>query len=215
MTTRMPASNPHALAGNLPTRPMALYKYAMRFRLLFVSALGVMWASSLVAQPEPSAAPPTFAGKGKVTEAINTDTGAVFDIGSGLTMTFPRGLPVGRSRLVTLRRVKSLPGKLIPGFKALGFPVEFNGALNTADSPITVAMASPRNPAQRGMKLILAMEVGTFCDASNRAHPLKAGLCSGFELQDAEYDASRTRMVAQLKSTGGLRMQFGLVPLPK
>jgi len=187
----------------------------MRSRLLLVSALGLTWASSLLAQPVPGSAPPTFTGKGKVTEAINTDTGAIFDIGSGVTMTFPQGLPVGRSRLVTLKRAKSLPGKLIPGFKALGFPLEFNGALSTGDKPITIAMASSRNPAQRGLKLVLAMEVATFCDASNRAHPLKAGLCAGFELQAAEYDASKARMVAELKSTGGLRMQFGLVPLPK
>jgi hypothetical protein len=213
--TPMPGFEAQRPAGNLPPRPAALYQSMMRFRLLLVSILGLIWASSLVAQPVPTAAPPTFAGKGKVTEAINTDTGAIFDIGSGLTMTFPQGLPVGRSRVVTLKRAKSLPAKLIPGFKALGFPVEFSGALNTADKPITISMASPRDPSQRGMKLVLAMEIGTFCDASNRAHALKAGLCSGFDVQDAQYDAASSRVLAQLKSTGGLRMQFGLVPLPK
>ena len=205
----------HERGDALPPRPPALYQYSMGFRLLLVGILGLTWASVLAAQPTPSTAPPTFTGKGKVTEAINTDTGAVFDIGSGITMTFPLGLPVGRSRLVTLKRANSLPSRLIPGFKALGVPIDFNGALSTADQPITLAMASPRNPSQRGMKLVLAMEVGTFCDASNRAHPLKAGLCSGFELQDAQYDAAKSRVVAQLKSTGGLRMQFGLVPIPK
>jgi hypothetical protein len=56
------------------------------------------------------------------------------------------------------------------------------------------------------------MEIGTFCDGENKAHKLKNGLCSGFELHDAEYDAAGKRMLANLASTGGMRMQFGTVP---
>ena len=56
------------------------------------------------------------------------------------------------------------------------------------------------------------MEVGSFCEAKNKALKLKNGLCSGFELHDAEYDFGDHKLVAKLRSTGGLRMQFGLVP---
>jgi hypothetical protein len=155
---------------------------------------------------------PTFTGRGKVTDAINTDTGAVFDIGGGIVMAFPKGLPVGRSRIVTLEKAKPLPTKLIPGFKPLGTAVEFSGALSTAEKPIEFAAAVKADPSQHGMKLVLAMEVGTFCEPANKAYPLKGGLCSGFELQDARYDAAGKRLLARLASTGGLRMQFGLVP---
>jgi hypothetical protein len=164
-------------------------------------------------KPAPGADMPTFTGKGKVTEAINMDTGAVFDIGSGITMTFPKGLPVGRSRLVTLQKAGKLPGKLAhPKFQPLGPALAFTGAFNTKRTPIVLAIASKKDPIKKGMKLVVAMEVGTFCEGPNKAHKLKGGLCSGIELQDAEYDSSGQRMLANLRSTGGLRLQFGLVP---
>lgn len=164
-------------------------------------------------KPPPGAGMPTFTGKGKVTEAINMDTGAVFDIGGGISMTFPKGLPVGRSRLVTLQKAGKLPGKLAhPKFQPLGPTLEFTGAFNTKRAPIVLAIASKKDPIKNGMKLVVAMEVGTFCEGPNKAHKLKGGLCSGIELQDAEYDSSGQRMLANLRSTGGLRLQFGLVP---
>jgi hypothetical protein len=157
---------------------------------------------------------PTFTGKGKVTEAINGDTGAVFDIGGGVTMTFPKGLPVGRSRLVTLQKAKGpLPGKLgNPKFQPIGPALDFTGAFNAGRAPIVLAYESKKDPVKRGMKLVVAMEVGTFCEGPNKAHKLKGGLCSGIEFQDAEYDSAGRRLFANLRSTGGLRMQFGLVP---
>lgn len=156
---------------------------------------------------------PTFTGKGKVTEAINGDTGAVFDIGGGISMTFPKGLPVGRSRLVTLKKGGSVPGKLAhPKFQPLGPGLDFSGAFNTNRAPIVLAVASKKDPIKKGMKLVVAMEVGSFCEGPNKSHKLKGGLCSGIELHDAEYDSAGARMVANLRSTGGLRLQFGLVP---
>jgi hypothetical protein len=138
----------------------------------------------------------------------------VFDIGGGVTMTFPKGLPVGRSRLVTLSKAKgAVPGKLAhPKFQPVGPALEFTGAFNTGRAPIVLALASKKDPVKRGMKLVVAMEVGTFCEGPNKAHKLKGGLCSGIELQDAEYDSAGQRLVANLRSTGGLRLQFGLVP---
>ena len=75
-----------------------------------------------------------------------------------------------------------------------------------------LAIAAKSDPVKAGQKLVLAMEVGSFCEGPNKAYKLKNGLCSGFELHDAEYDSADKRMVANLRSTGGLRMQFGLVP---
>lgn len=179
----------------------------------FAIALALGAAGWLHAQSPEATATPTFTGKGKVTEAVNTDTGAIFDVGSGVTMAFPRGLPVGRSRIVTLQVAKtSLPAKLIAGFKPLGPTLAFNGALGTADKPIVLSWATPRAPAVANRKLVVAMEVGTFCEGANKAFSVPGGLCSGFDLVDARYDTASKRLMAELRSTGGLRMQFGSVP---
>lgn len=163
-------------------------------------------------KPTPTSMP-TFTGKGKVTEAINGKVGAVFDLGAGITMTFPKGLPVGESRLVTLQKGKALPGKLVHAkWKAVGPALDFNGAFTTNRSPIVLAINNPKDPSNAKLKLVLAVEIATFCDDHNKAHKLKGGLCSGFELHEAEYDDAGKRLVAKLSSTGGMRMQFGLVP---
>jgi hypothetical protein len=156
---------------------------------------------------------PTFTGKGKVHQAINGDIGAIFDIGGGITMTFPKGLPVGRSRLVTLQKGRgSLPGKLAgPKWKGLGPVLDFSGTFTTSRQPIVLTVPSKKSPASSGMRLVVAMEVGTFCEGDHKAHKLGGGLCSGFELHDAEHDPAGGRLVAKLRSTGGHRMQFGLV----
>jgi len=157
---------------------------------------------------------PTAKGKGKVTDAINMKLGHLFDIGGGITMLFPKGLPVGESRLVTLKKSKRLPGNLVhKKWKPLGPALEFSGAFNTGRNPIVLSVLPRSNPVRKGMRLVVAMEIGTFCDGPNKSHRLgKTGLCSGFELHDAEYDSGGKRMVARLQSTGGMRMQFGLVP---
>lgn len=195
----------------------------MTWPLLLTALLAVLAAvPSLQAQsksifedekPKGDGSMPTFSGKGKVTEAINSDLGAVFDIGGGITLMFPKGLPVGRSRLVTLQKARGrLPTKLVDGFKPLGPALDFSGAFNTSGKPIVLSVPQRSNPIKRGQKLVVAMEVGTFCEKENKAFKLKNGLCSGFELHDAEYDDGSKRMLAKLRSTGGLRMQFGLVP---
>lgn len=163
-------------------------------------------------KPTPTSMP-TFTGKGKLTEAINGKVGALFDIGSGITMTFPKGLPVGESRLVTLQKGKPLPAKLVHAkWKGVGPVLDFNGAFTTNRQPIVLAVKNPKDPSNAKLKLVVAMEIGTFCDATNKAHKLKGGLCSGFELHEAGYDEDAKQLVAKLASTGGMRMQFGLVP---
>lgn len=156
---------------------------------------------------------PTFSGKGSVTQAIDTDLGAIFDLGSGITMTFPKGLPVGHSRLLTLKKAKKKPSsaQVQKGFVAVGTALELNVPLNAQGTPIVLAMTMKNDPRKRGQKLVLAMEIATLCTDENKANKLKGGLCAGFELLPAEYDASGQRMVAELSSTGGMRMVFGVV----
>ena len=85
-------------------------------------------------KPTPTSMP-TFTGKGKITEAINGKVGAIFDLGAGITITFPKGLPVGESRLVTLQKGKALPGKLVHlivevlHFRILPTPCDTNPAM--------------------------------------------------------------------------------------
>ena len=182
--------------------------------VLAAAAAPALQAQSIMTEDAPKKGPmPTFTGKGKVTEAINGDLGAIFDLGGGVTMMFPKGLPVGRSRLVTLQKAHGrLPTQLIAKFKPVGPALDFSGAFNTSGKPMVLAVPAKTDPARGGQKLVLAMEVGTFCEKANKAFKLKNGLCTGFEQHDAEFDPEGKRLVANLRSTGGLRMQFGTVP---
>lgn len=180
--------------------------------VLLASALA-FGTTSLAQDDEGGGGMPTAKGKGKVTDAINSKLGALFDIGGGVTMLFPRGLPVGESRLVTLKKAKGRPPvNLVSGFKPVGPALDFNGAFNTGRKAMVLSVATKRDPVTAGKRLVLAMEVGTFCEKKNQRYKLKGGLCSGVELHDAYYDAGGKRLVAELQSTGGMRMQFGVVP---
>lgn len=155
---------------------------------------------------------PVFKDARTIEEPLNTDTGAEFQLGKDILMRFPVGLPVGRSRLVTLKRGKSVsPKQVAPGFSPLGPTLDFNGALATADRPIEVAWTTKKDPQKAGKKLVLAMEIGTFCEDHNKKYKLKSGLCSGWEMVEARYDAATDTVRAKLDSTGGLRLQFGMV----
>lgn len=180
-------------------------------RFACVALISAVCGSAALAQ---DAAMPTFTGNGSVNQAINTDTGAVFDLGSGITMVFPKGLPVGRSRLVTLKKAtkKIAPAQVQKGFVPLGTALDFSTPIAAGGSPMEVAVAVKNDPRKAGMKLVLAMEVGTLCNAENKSTKMKNGLCSGWEFVDAEYDGAGRRLVAKLASTGGFRMTFGLLP---
>jgi hypothetical protein len=170
----------------------------------------LLWQTALAED----AAMPTFTGKGSITQAINTDTGALFDLGGGVTMVFPKGLPVGRSRLVTLKKATKAitPSAVQKGFSPLGMPLDFSTPISAGGTPMEVAVAVKTDPRKAGRKLVLAMEIGTLCNETNKHNKLKNGLCSGWEFVEADYDASGHRLVAKLQSTGGLRMVFGLLP---
>jgi hypothetical protein len=176
-----------------------------------LALLSAMLCHSALAQ---DASIPTFTGKGSVTQAINTDTGALFDLGGGVTMMFPKGLPVGRSRLVTLKKAgKAINANAVQkGFAPLGMALDFSTPIAAGGAPMEVAVPVKNDPRKAGRKLVLAMEIGTLCNDTNKSAKLKNGLCSGWEFIDAEYDGTGRRLVAKLQSTGGLRMVFGLLP---
>ena len=183
-----------------------------RIRLGGAALISALFCHAALAQ---DSGIPTFTGNGSVTQAINTDTGAVLDIGAGITMLFPKGIPVGRSRLVTLKKAtkKIAPAQVQKGFSPLGTALDFSTPISAGGGkPIEVAVAVKNDPRKGGMKLVLAMEVGTLCNETNKSAKLKGGLCSGWELVDAEYDGAGRRLVAKVQSTGGMRMTFGLVP---
>lgn len=189
-----------------PVRPAVL---SLRTLCGLGLALSVITTGALAAE----GGVPKFSGKGKVTEAIDGNQGALFDIGRGSTMYFPPGIPVGSSRLVTLSRGKRPPTKAIhPKFKPLGPTLDFNGAFSTSGRPMVVTVKQKRNPKKKGLRLVLAVEVGTFCEAHNKKYKLKSGLCSGWEFHDATFDGREGNLVGKLPSSGGMRLQFGLVP---
>jgi hypothetical protein len=166
-------------------------------------------------QAEPSEGTPTFTGKGKVTEAVDTIKGAIFDIGGGITLSLPKGLPIGHSRLLTLKTTTSrpTPSQIHPKFQRIGATLHFDGALNAARNPIVLALTAKRSPEKSGYKLVLAIEEAGLCDGKNKGSQLGHGLCSTWRTVDARYDSTGEKIVAELTSTGGYRLQFGLIPV--
>jgi len=156
---------------------------------------------------------PRFTGNGAVTQAINGEVGAILDIGGGVTMTFPKGIPVGRSRLVTFKKAAKKPtgAQVQKGFTPLGAPLEFSVPVSAGDTQIVVSTPMKADPRKKSERLVLAMEIGTICTDENKSTKGKNGLCSGWELVDAEYETAAQQLVAKLSSTGGMRMVFGIV----
>lgn len=183
------------------------------FQVLLTVAL-LSGSYGVVAQDKPNSDIPVHTGKGKVTEAVNTKNGAVFDIGGGITITLPRGLPIGQSRVLTLKKTNRppKPAQIHKKFRRHGQTVVFTGALNAPDSPIVLAMKMKKKPEKRGQKLVLAMEETGLCTDENKRYKLGKGLCSVWRIIETEYDLAGKRIIAKLSSTGGLRLQFGWIP---
>jgi hypothetical protein len=181
------------------------------------AAISLAWAPAALADDDASAAMPTYSGKGAVTQAIDGDKGAILDIGTGITMTFPKGIPVGRSRLVTLKRAAKKPSaaQVQSGFTPISTPVDFSTPLSAGSAPIVLAIAQKTDPRKKSERLVLAVEVGTLCNQENKATKGKDGLCSGWEVVEADYETASQRLVAKLQSTGGMRLVFGLLPADK
>ena len=179
-------------------------------RRSLVLALGLWLTATQVSADEEI---PHFTGTGAVTQAINGEIGAVLDIGGGTTMTFPKGVPVGRSRLVTFKKAVKKPtgAQIQKGFTPLGAALEFSTPVSAGDAPIVVSIPMKADPRKKAERLVLAVEVSTICTDANKATKGKNGLCSGWELTNADFAGDTQLLTAKLQSTGGLRMQFGMV----
>jgi hypothetical protein len=66
------------------------------FALTLTLAASQAWAEGEDDAAKKGDEMPRFTGNGTLTQAINGDVGAILDIGGGQTMTFPKGIPVGR-----------------------------------------------------------------------------------------------------------------------
>ncbi len=195
-------------------------RYRYKVRAVLPSFLLLLLPLALAAQDEEkkgagSGGIPTHTGKGKVTQAVDTRTGAIFDIGGGVTLLFPKGLPVGYSRVITLKfgGKRPTPSQIHKKFKPFGKTLLLDSALNAGRTPLALAMSAKKAPRKSGYKLVLAVEEAGFCDENNKKYKIgKSGLCSIWRTVDARYDSMEKRLVAELRSTGGLRLQFGWIP---
>jgi hypothetical protein len=163
--------------------------------------------------PPPTA--PTFAGRDSATGPIG-QLGATLELGSGFRVFFPPRLPIGNSRLLTLRteRRAPRPADIARGFIRQGPAVLFDGAINASRTPLEVSLRVRRLSPRRNMKLVLANEQAGLCTDTNRHLRLSSGLCSTWALIDAQHDAAGGRIVAPLGTPGGMHLVFGWVPAP-
>ncbi|MEY4578948.1 MAG: hypothetical protein RL701_3651 [Pseudomonadota bacterium] len=192
---------------------MATFGFGSSSSCRFALAVGLWLSASSSSYVAAEDEMPRFTGNGSITQAINGDLGAILDLGGGITMTFPKGIPVGRSRVVTFKKAAKKPAgpQVQKGFTPAGAALEFSTPLSSGDSPIVLSLPMKADPRKKTERLVLAVEVGTLCTDENKSTKGKNGLCSGWELIDAEFQSSG-QLVAKLQSTGGLRLQFGTVP---
>ena len=204
-------------------------KHARLARTLWLSLVGALALPALVslsaapahgqdddaagpsdeAMPEPP--PPVTSGRGAL-EAVVGQRGMTFEFVGKARLVVPPGLPIGNARRmhVAESRAPFRPTDVAPGFRRLGPIVAFDGAVNATSSPITFAVRLPRDPSREGLRIVLAMEQAAICH--DGATPLAGagGLCSGWELVAARWEAGELR--AELPSPGGYRLSFGTVP---
>ncbi len=155
---------------------------------------------------------PTYSGDREVSELVDADIGAVFELGSGFMMTFPKGIDV--SGVYTLKTTRDRPksSQIHSDFARHGSTLFFDGALSASTDPIVVGFSLQREPRRAGLKFVLAVEKEGECEGANAKYELESGMCSHWMVVDTEYDDAAKYMVAKLKNTGGFRLQFGWMP---
>lgn len=176
----------------------------------WLALAGMLAAGTLAAQSgEGSAGTPHHQGRGKVTEAVG-QKGAILDIGQGITLHLPPGLPIGSSRVLTFRKAKRNVRPPIEGFSRVGPTLRFDGALSARSNPITLSIRTSKVRPKPKHRLVLAVEQAGLCTEENKQHKLPNGLCSTWETAAASHDG--TGLTAELETTGGYRLQFGWMP---
>jgi hypothetical protein len=185
--------------------------------LLLALPLAVGSAQDGEAAPADEAAP-----EGPLTTTGRTEASAVvgprgmtFELRSGARVVIPAGLPTGAGRRIRFAEAGGRldAGGIAEGFTRIGAALSFDAALNATSNPILVSVRQPRDPGREGRRLVLAMEQPTICREGLEPWPGAAGLCTGWELIDARWDAAEQRLVASLTTPGGRRLVFGSVPV--
>lgn len=158
--------------------------------------------------------PPSTSGRSEATAVVGP-RGMTFDLRSGARIVIPPNLPTGAGRRINFSEPRGRldVGTIAEGFTRIGAVMFFDGALNATSSPIVVSIRQPRDPAREGRRLVLAMEQPTICREGLEPWPGGSGLCAGWELLDATYDATERRLSASMATPGGHRLVFGSVPL--
>ena len=166
--------------------------------------------------PEGGAGMPAHTGKHTVSAAIG-QKGARLSLKNGWSLLLPSGLPIGNSRLLTLKvsRRRAKGKEIADGFVPMGPTVEFDGAINATESPLLAMYEAKRFRQRRGHRLVLASEYGGFCEGERVGRKLGGGLCAQWRLVDATLDKTAGQLRAKLELPGGHRLQFGSVPEPK
>jgi hypothetical protein len=147
--------------------------------------------------------------------AVVGPRGMIFELRSGARAAIPAGLPTGAGRRIRFAEAGGRldVGSISEGFTRIGSALSFDAALNATSNPILVSVRHPRDPGREGRRLVLAMEQPTICREGLEPWPGAAGLCAGWELIDARWDAAEQRLVASLTTPGGRRLVFGSVPV--
>ncbi len=165
------------------------------------------------AAPPAPTGPQTTTGRGEVSAVIDRQ-GRILELHTKARIFIPPDLPVANRRVrFAESRDRVTPAQIAAGFTRIGPLLTFDGAINATTAPVVVSIRQPRDPARRGSRLVLAMEGPSICREG--APPLpgaSAGICSGWELLPATWNASDQRLQAEMRAPGGYRLVFGTVP---
>ena len=165
------------------------------------------------ATPAVPEGPPSASGRTEVSAVVGP-RGMTFDLHSKARVFIPAGLPTGAGRRVTFSEVRTRveASSVATGFVRLGALMNFDAALNATSNPVVISIRQPSNPLRDDRRVVLAMEQPTICREGLTPLAGAGGLCSGWELIDAQYDEGERRLSASMPTPGGHRLMFGWVP---
>lgn len=165
------------------------------------------------AEASAPAGPRMESGRTEVSAVIDR-RGAVLQLQNKARIEIPAELPVANRRVRFAERREPLPpAQVAEGFVRVGPVLGFDGQIDATRAPVVVSIASPRDPARPGRRLVLAMEQPAFCGEGS--HPLpgvSTRICSGWEFLPATYSAGERRLSARMPTPGGYRLVFGTLP---
>jgi len=164
-------------------------------------------------QPAAPTGPRMESGRAEVSAVIDR-RGAILELHSKARLFIPPDLPVANRRVrFAESRERLTPSQVAAGFTRIGPLLAFDGAINATSAPMVVSIRQPRDPSRRNARLVLAMEGPSICREGSAPLPgASTGICSGWELLPASWNASEQRLSGEMRTPGGYRVVFGTVP---